>query len=570
MNIVKTQLASLTAPFGSADTAFTLTGFLDAKGNALSLANFGTWLVIVLKSGSTTEMIKCSSFANNGDGTTTFTISSNGRNLDPTSPYAGYATGSDFPAGADALVTNDPYTMSQFLNVENDATIEGKITFAQVPTSNADPVSNNDLTRKSWVSELVLGTLTTIDVIVPGTAGGTITAGELVYFDTATNEWKLCSASTAATVLNTLLGIAQSAATTGNPIANGVLLQGVDANQSGLVAGNVEYASNTPGGISPTPGTTVVAVGLAKDATHLYFAPRFDQQITQDQINALAGMSGTALSSSNKVEDAGDTASVAAANKLVRANGSGVIDPSFLTGLSCDVQEFTTPGANTWTMPAGAKRVMIEMWAGGGSGAAANEHTGGSAFSASGAGGGEYIRVFLDASSITSPVTVTIGAGGAAVTCSQNSSSNGNDGGNTTFGSYVTAHGGKAGGLAGSGSNASGGSGGSPIPIPGFYGTDGASTKNGFYSAAGGGYIYSSTYLDGGNSVFGGGGGGVGGTNSNGGTSVFGGNGGGGSQTTAAAGSTPAGGGGASFSGNATSQTSGKGGDGKAIITTFK
>lgn len=354
MNIVKVALTSLLAPFGSTDAAFTLTKLLDSKGNPVTLSDFGTWLVVVLKSGTTSEMVKCNSIVNNDDGSVTVGVSDNGRDLDPTSPYAGSSTGQDFPAGADAIITNDPYTMSHFVNDEDDHSIAGVLSFAQVPNAAADPVGNNDLTRKSWVSALVLGTLTTIDVIVPGTAGATIAAGNLVYFDVGSGQWKLATAATAATVNNVLLGIAQGAGTSGNSITNGILLQGVDAHQTGLSAGVIQYASNTPGAISASAGTTIVVVGIAKDATHLYFDPRFDQQITQNQMDALAGQSGTAPSSANKYEDNADTAATATPGKLVRANGSGNIDTSFLPvkfgGTGADGALTITSGTTTISM----------------------------------------------------------------------------------------------------------------------------------------------------------------------------------------------------------------------------
>lgn len=300
MKILKAQLTSLLSPFGSTDTAFTLVNLLDSKGNAINLASFGTWIVFVLKSGDTTEMVRCSSIVQNSDGSVTISVATNGRDLDPTSPYAGSSIGQDFPAGSDVLITNDPYTMNKFVNVEEDAELAGKITFDQVPSANADPVAGTDLTRLSYVQALVLGTLTTIDVIVPGKAGATIAKGNLIYFDDASNEWKLADATNPATVNNVLLGIAQGAGTSGNAIAGGVLLQGEDAGQSGLTNGQTYYASNTPGAIASSAGTTNVAIGIGgATATLLYFAPRFNQQLTQNQIDALAGDAGTP-SSANK------------------------------------------------------------------------------------------------------------------------------------------------------------------------------------------------------------------------------------------------------------------------------
>ena len=288
MTIAKVAQTTLAAPLGSTDTSLALTAFVDSKGNTVALSQIGSFAVVVVKSGTTSEIIKVSAITQNSDGTATLTVASSGRDIDPTTPYAGYSMGKDFPAGADVIVTNDPLTMSRFAQLDNSQT------FSVTPkTSAGDPTDPTEFTRKAYVDALVLGTLTTIDVIVPGTAGATVAAGNLVYLDEATGKWKLARADQTATVDNVLLGIAQGSGTDGNAITGGVLLQGEDQHQSGMAAGNVMYASNTPGAISSSAGTEPVTVGIAKDATNLYFAPTFQMQLTKagnDFIQALPGM----------------------------------------------------------------------------------------------------------------------------------------------------------------------------------------------------------------------------------------------------------------------------------------
>lgn len=334
MKIVKVLQTTLSAPFAANDVSLTVRAFLDSKSIQVALSSFGAngFLVVVLKQGDTTEMLKINSITPNDDGSSELGVMSNGRDIDPTSPYASYSSGQDFQTGADVIVTNDPLTMETFANLAESNIFTGSNIFNEVPSTLADPVGNNDLTRKSWVTELILGTLTTIDVIVPGTAGATIAQGNLVYFDTGSNTWKLAEADMPATVNDVLLGIAQGTGTASNPIANGVLLQGIDSHQSGMTPGVAQYASNTPGAISASPGTATVGVGVAKDGTNLYFDPRFNQQITQDQLNALAGTSGTTPSDTNKLVDAADVATVATPGKIIRANANGVIDQTFLGG----------------------------------------------------------------------------------------------------------------------------------------------------------------------------------------------------------------------------------------------
>ncbi len=228
-----------------------------------------------------------------------------------------------------------PQLLKSYVDIYGDQTIDGTKTFTAAPRTTTDPVHDNDLTRKSYVLSLVLGTLTTINVIIPGTAGETIAAGELVYFDDTDNEWKKCDADVSTTVENVLLGIAQGAGTNGNAIANGILLQGVDDNQSGLTEGQIYYASNTAGVISSTPGTKEVTIGIGKSATELYFSPRFNQIITEDIQDALDGTSGTPPSSLNKFVDAADVSNSGASGKIVRLTGTSypAADGANITGI---------------------------------------------------------------------------------------------------------------------------------------------------------------------------------------------------------------------------------------------
>jgi hypothetical protein len=274
-----------------------------------------------------------------------------------------------------------------------------------------------------------------------------------------------------------------------------------------------------------------------------------------------------------------------------------------------DTQTFT--GSGTWTKPSSGTIAIIRVWGGGGSGASRTT-TG----DAGGGGGGAYNELVIPLALLGATETVTVGAGGTGVS----GNTNGNNGSNTTFGSWLTAYGGGKGlhTVAGSGGFGGGGGGrdsagadmsglggadpyyitsgaGEPweyfngsgqlvyasawpnshIPKTthgGGYGGCGTSFRTGqssHYGGGGGGIGYAASTGGGGGSSYGGGGGGgcsstAGGTRT-GGTSLVGGNGGAGGANTGGdgtAGAQPAGGGGGAVQGG----TSGAGGAGKAIV----
>lgn len=145
-----------------------------------------------------------------------------------------------------------------------------------------------------------------------------------------------------------------------------------------------------------------------------------------------------------------------AANNVVQLNGSAqlpAVDGSLLTGLPTggslvNVQVFSSSG--TYTPSASATKGYAIVIGGGASSETGSTSTG----QGGGGGGGETRELFLN--SLASE-TVTIGAGGAAV------SGNllpGNNGGNSSFGSLATANGGSASVGASGGAGGTGGTGG--------------------------------------------------------------------------------------------------------------
>ncbi len=306
-HVVKAKKAYLKSPLTASATSVVLRSLVDTKGNNIALSDFGDWFVVVIKQGDNIEMIKGSGITTAADGTATITVASNGRGLNPTYPYAGSSSGLSFQSGAEVIVTNDPLSMAQFGNINLANTWALVQTFSVAPKSSINASDPDDLVRKSQLDAAVLGTLDNAASVVPGNAGETLAIDTLVYFDAATSTWKKCDADTAGTVEEILLGVTRGAGTTGNAITNGVTIFGEHTASTALFTANtVYYASNTAGLFSSTPGTNTVTLGIARTTTKIYFAPRYNQQLTEDQQAALAGTVGTP-SGSNKYVTNDDT-----------------------------------------------------------------------------------------------------------------------------------------------------------------------------------------------------------------------------------------------------------------------
>lgn len=322
VRVVKARKTTLRANFSPADSELTLQALVDSKGNELAMASFGEWGAVVVKQGTTVEIVKFDDLVQNANGSATLTVATNGRDVSPIYPYAGGATGENFLAGAEVIVTNDPYTMSRFGCLDNANTWDEVQTFAQVPlTTGGNAVTDNGLVRKLQLDQALLGITTTVKIIVEGTAGQNVSAGNLLYLSNVDGKWYKADADSASSSENVILGIAQGAGVTDGAIASGVLLRGTDSNQTGLTAGIKYYVSNTAGEISSSAGTKEVTVGISKSTTELYFDPRFDQQLTEDQQDAIAGANSP--SASNVFLTTNDSSDTPSANKLAKYDANG-------------------------------------------------------------------------------------------------------------------------------------------------------------------------------------------------------------------------------------------------------
>lgn len=159
------------------------------------------------------------------------------------------------------------------------------------------------------------------------------------------------------------------------------------------------------------------------------------------------------------------------------------------TVVQADKQVFTSSG--TWTKPTSAKLVVVTAIGAGG---------GGGGSSRGGGGGGAIITKNFSVTNITATVAITIGAGSAGTT-----GNNTTPGGNSSFGTYLTAYGGGGGGNnAGGGGGGTGGVGSTNVGTGGLPAT--ASTTDGVSGQGGGSPTVPN--VNGYNAEYGGGGGG--------------------------------------------------------------
>ena len=340
-----------------------------------------------------------------------------------------------------------------------------------------------------------------------------------------------------------------------------------------------------------TPTILTPTIASFTNATHNHTNAAGGGQLTDSALSSAVGISkgGTGQTTQQAAIDALLPSQTSNSGKALTTNGTTSSWGSF--GKQVDYQTFTADG--TWTKPSGFSAnacVILEAWGGGGGGGGVD--TSASARSGGGGGGG-YSRREIPLSSMGATETITIGLGGNGGNAGTN---NGNDGGNTTIGSLLTAYGG-AKGTTNSGSTQGAGGGGGGGLSKGSAGTTGSSggvggspagaaaqtSTDGF--GGGGGGNFNSGGTKAGSSAFGGGGGGAntgqggdsiyggggGGSASSGGTSVHGGAGGsGGNPGAGSNGTAPAGGGGGAMVSGGVAQAGGNGARGEVRITVIE
>jgi len=230
--------------------------------------------------------------------------------------------------------------------------------------------------------------------------------------------------------------------------------------------------------------------------------------VAADFLNNICDGVTTEVNASNKlVAKPDDDATLGGATPSATKSPSQKAVQTFVNSKGANYQVFTSNG--TWVKPSSGNMVIVEAWGGGGGGGG-NERAGGG-------GGGAYARREIPFSEIAGNVSVVVGAGGSRST----NYADGTAGGNSTFGTHLTAFGGGGGGRQSSNS-AGGGNGGGGGGTGARGGT--ANTSSTFTDGGGGGGNSNNGFNAEG--IYGGGGGGGGNGVTIGGKAIFGGAGG--------------------------------------------
>lgn len=459
-----------------------LTSLTDIYGNTLTMSDFGSKGYITLEPDTTNEEAATfTSITANANGTFTLGGVSTMLAKSPYTETSGLIRGHS--GGTKVVITDNVGFWNKFANVENNNVFTGNNT---VP----DPVGNTDIANKQWVLSVINGgNVATNNVIVPGNAGETVAAGELVYLKSSDGYWWKCDADDTSTIYEVKLGIAQGAGTATNAIIDGVLIYGEDANQSGLTIGGIYYASNTAGAISSSAGTNERIIGVARTTTNLYFDPYFNVKSFQSPVIrtytitksirssslSLTNPSTTQFDITNPVGTTtrytwdgtgtdplinggtvpvaiGQTVQIQAQNFNAANNGTftvtGVGTNYFeVTNASVVAETNKTVGTgyivfnNNWSKPENLAYIKVKQ-VGGGGGSGGADAPGTDESASAGGGGAAYSEKTIAASALLATETLVVGFAGLGGT---NSGGNGLSGNPSIFGSFMTANGGGGG-----------------------------------------------------------------------------------------------------------------------------
>ena len=207
------------------------------------------------------------------------------RNCDPLDPTVTIGTFTSVHGQGAVVKITDFATIQMMRNLLN-----GTKSLQNVLRYNASQsfLTPYDLVDKEYVLSVVNGGPVTFNaLVVTGTAGENFSQGACIYLKVADGKWYNTVGTDVTTLFGIQLGIAQSAGTTGSSITKGVLLRGVDTNNTGT-AGSLVYCQDTAGTLGATTGTVTKVVGqYIIGSAGLYFNPEFYDILTPSQKSAI-------------------------------------------------------------------------------------------------------------------------------------------------------------------------------------------------------------------------------------------------------------------------------------------
>ncbi len=250
------QTYTLQSSISSTQTTITLTSFtVPVTGDPITMVLMNTDIAYgtIAPKTSQSELISFTGVTQNSDGTATLTGVTRG--LNKTYPLT-ESTDFKLPhSGQSTFILSDaPQVLGSYGAKDNDEVITG---YWEVP----DPLTAQGIASKNYVDNLVNGGTVSVNrMVVAGLAGETLAAGNSVYYKASDGRWWKTDADDATITYGVVLGIAQGSGTAGNNITGGVLVEGIDLNNTGT-AGSTMYISNTAGALSTSVGTNTRAIG---------------------------------------------------------------------------------------------------------------------------------------------------------------------------------------------------------------------------------------------------------------------------------------------------------------------